>query len=341
MQEFIQDLRKQLTPPQFASWQTLLLMSIFSVFLAGVTQGWARDLISSCGWIWLILSTWWFVYENKKTMTISDWFSGPWIVGALMGAFLVSTVRFVPWATALILWPPLSAAIAVLPNFIATDSDTKTPKWAKPALNKRQGMLLLTLSHLLIACWFQFYFVLQGWLSDYPSLRADRFDRSAFVVNLGQDENFSRGRDVLRSAEDELRKKFATMAWPEVERWLLDMNREMPKLNNEVQAKLDKQKIRFAENSWWGLKGKVTGGEYDLDLYAVWQGPSSKTTGYTITKACQISPQTVMIRTTKPALKNGKPTIVTESKPKVVGKIKCEMPSQPRFEQPDENAVGA
>ncbi len=343
MQEFIQDLRKKLTPPQFASWQTLLLMSAFSVLLAGATDSWVRELISNCGWIWLILSAWWFVYEYKKALTFSDWFSGPWIVGALIGLFVVSTVKgqswALPWSTALILWPPLSAGIAILPNFIATDKDDKTPKWSNPLLNKRQGMVLLVLSHLLIACWFQFYFVLQHWLMDYPSLRADRFDRSAFVVNLGQDENFSRGRDVLKTSEDILRAKFLTMSWPEVERWLLDLNRQMPKLDEEVQQKLNKQKVRFAENSWWKLKGKVTGGEYDLDLYAIWQGPSSKTTGYKITKPCQISPKSVIEKKRTPALKNGKLAIITESKPRVVGQVKCDMPSQPKFETADEGGV--
>jgi Family of unknown function (DUF5357) len=339
MKAIIQDLRKQLTPPRWDSWQTLLLLSMFSALLGGVADPPVENIIASCGWVWLILGVWWFVYEYKKALTFGGWFAGPWIVSALFAGFLGSTFTGIPLSAVIILWAPIAAAIAILPNFIQSNKETKEPEWAKPQKSKRQGMILLLLTHLVVACWFQFYFLLQNWLAEYPSLQAESFDRSAFVINLRPDK-YSRGRDVLRVAEEAMKAKLAPLDWPEVERWLLELNRTLPELQTDVQNRLSQGKLRFAEDNWWGIDGQVTGGEYDLELRARWQGPRSEADGHYIAKLCRITPQTIVIppeQFKKPS--QIKPGEIAKSLPKfrTVAKIKCEAPTEPTFVKPDEN----
>jgi hypothetical protein len=347
MKGIIEDFRKNLTPPRWDSWQTMFLLSIFSALLGGIADPPVKNIIASLGWIWLILGVWWFVYEQKKALTFGGWFVGPWIVSALICGFLISTFPGLSPAVVIILWAPISAAIAILPNFIQSNKETKEPEWAKPLKGKRHGMILLVLSHLVIACWFQFYFLLQSWLTQYPSLQAENLEQSAFVVNL-RPEKYSRGQDVLREAEVALKEKLAPLDWPEVERWLLELNRTLPDLNLDVQERLGRKNLRFAENNWWRVGGQVTGGEYDLELRAIWQGPRSQTDGHYIAKLCRINPQTVVIppeqlklRADQLRLKNIKPEEIAKSLPKfrTMAKIKCDPPTDPKQIQPDESGT--
>jgi Family of unknown function (DUF5357) len=354
MKDFFQDLRKQLMPTQWASWQTLLLLSGFSALMASPMAvdknpaGAAMQMVvSGCGWIFLILGVWWFTAEKpiKETLTVNGLFLGPWIVAALVTAFLYSSLKLLSVPVAVIFWPPLAALIAISGRFIKSNPDDKTPEFTWPEVKFRQEMVLLVLSYCVIACWLQFYFLLQGWLGEYPSLMAQRFEESAFVVELGNPEkDYSRGRDVLKTAEDQLTNQFRKTSWPEVEKWLLEMNRNLPALEDTVKQTLN-QRTRLEENNLWALRGQVTGGEYDVELRAVWQGPSAKSTGYYISKTCQISPETVFERpevlTFKDGFKNGALPIVKPPTMRVIGKVKCGPASLPKFDlKPGDQGVG-
>ncbi len=327
-----QDIRNTLQPKRWDSWQTLMLMAIFSAVLGSLATDLTQIIISSCGWIWLILSVWWLVYEFKKPLTIGFWFPGPWIISALIVLFLSSTFPSIAKSALLILWAPLSAAIDILPNFIQSNSVSKQPEWAKPSLSKRQGILLLVLTHLLIACWVQFYFLLQNWLTAYPSLRAENLGRGNFIVNI-QPETTNRGRDILKLSEAALRAELKDKSWPEVERWLLETNRSMAKLQDEVKIRLGQQSVRFPEDDWWKLDGKVTGGEYDLELQAYLQRPNTQRPGRNVTMLCRINPTTITLPPEKIAIRTEDINLreVAKNLPrfKTIAKIKCETPSDP------------
>jgi Family of unknown function (DUF5357) len=341
MKAVLQDIRNTLQPQRWDSWQTLMLMAIFSAVLGSFATDLAQIIISSCGWIWLVLSVWWLVYEYKKQITLGFWFPGPWIVGAMMGLFLSSNFPIIPKSALLILWAPVSAAIAILPNFIQSNSVSKEPEWAKPMLNKRQGILLLVMTHLLIACWVQFYFLLQNWLTAYPSLRAENLGRGNFIVNI-QPEAKNRGKDILKLSEAALRDELKDKSWPEVERWLLETNRSMAKLQDEVQIRLGQQPIRFPEDNWWRLNGKVTGGEYDLELQAYLQRPNAQRPGRNVTMLCRINPTTIPLPPEKIAIRTEDINLreVAKNLPrfKTIAKIKCEAPSEPS-DRPSEAQV--
>lgn len=350
MKELIQDLRKFLTPEQPSSWQTLLLLSLFSVLIAFFTSTPTQNFLASCGWVFLILATWWFIYEApvKKALTFpgvfTEIFLGPWVVGAMICLFLFGSWGGLGQLTALtpvafICWAPVSAAIAIAPNFIKTDPATKTPKFTWPKVDLRQGLVLFVLSHLLIACWFQFYFLLQGWLSVYPSLLAESFDHSAFVIKVQRDEKgTTKGKDLLNAAELELRDRLKQQSWGDIERWLFENNRQqwVKDLETKVEQQLQKRKP-FGENNWWKLRGKVTtdtfdtGAMYNLQLDAVWQGPTSLPSGYYLSKRCELTPKREFFR------KRG--DLLPETR--VVGQVKCKDVTQPIELKPESKATGA
>ena len=343
MKDLVASIRGFLTPAQPASWQTLMLLSLFSVVIALFMTPLPQRIVSSGGWFFLITAVWWFVYEKdvKAALTIdvifTKFFLGPWIVSTLTCVAL-----FGSWSgfgkfgsitpPMLICIPPLAALIAIAPDFIKTNDVAKTPEFTLPGTGKRQGLVLFVLSHFLIACWIQFYFLLQGWLAMYPSILSDDFSRSAFVVRV--EPSFlqsSRGRDVLNAAENELRDRFNVQSWADTERWLFETKGDtwVKDLQTSVQNRL-KDKPGTGEVNLWQLSAKVAGDTYDsgafynLNLEATWTGPSANRQGYTVTKKCEIVPKRVfMARPNSP---------VPDSK--MVAKLRCSDVTDPKLELP-------
>ncbi len=338
MKELFGSLRSFLTPTQSASWQTLMLLSLFSIAMAALMTPVVQGLVSFCGWVFLITAVWWFVYEKDvmSALTINlvfmKVFLGPWIV-----ATLIVLALFGSWAgfanlagvtpAALICVGPIAAAIALAPKFIKT-SDEKTPQYTLPDTKFRQGMVLFVLSHLLIACWFQFYFLIQGWLNLYPSLLAEDFSRSAFVIRVQPNIQVSRGKEVLNAAESELRDRLNNQSWSAIERWLFESKvstQWTTDLEQSVQSRL-KNKLGAGEMELWKLSGKATGDTYDSGAYynlllnATWKGPTAAKTDYTVTKRCELAPKRTFNR--KPG------STIPETK--VIGTLRCTDISDPK-----------
>jgi len=321
----LDQIRKRLKAPGWASWQTFISLSVFSVIVAGITNSPIQIIIANLGWLFLVIGIWWFTYDPivKKKLTFNGLFIGPWIVGAIMCLWLFGSWDGAPTPASFISWPPVSALIWSTRRFIKGDPDKKTPTYTVPKPDDRQDIVLMLLSNLIISCWFQLHFLLQDWLIAYPTIRSDDFSRSAFVVKL-YPENTSNtgGITLLNAAEQSLKTRLEGKPWADVERWLSpeQLNQEIPRLAADAQ----KQMPRSSENNLWDLRGRVLpDSQYTLELQAIWQGPSARTEGYYITKACQISQ----------GRKLGPPATVDpgSSAPSPrLGTVKCEAPSQPR-----------
>ncbi|HBY79693.1 MAG TPA: hypothetical protein DEG47_22430, partial [Cyanobacteria bacterium UBA11148] len=67
-------------PPNSFSWQTLIMLSLFSVFMAWLATGLMRDLLAHFGCIFLILGVYWGTTANKA-LRIGDVPLSPWITG--------------------------------------------------------------------------------------------------------------------------------------------------------------------------------------------------------------------------------------------------------------------
>lgn len=328
--EIFKQLRKTLTPPKPDSWQTLLWLSVFSwaMSLLPVSQL-IQGFIATCAWIFLIPGIHWFMHEEKfkvfdltinvkKGLTINGIWLAPWITGALVCILLFSGITDERDRThiTLLFWAPLSAIIAALPKFIAMG-----PKVKKPDPPGRQELVILLLTNLLLSCWFQLFFLTQSWLVDYPSLLTEDLSKSAFVVKFVNNRPPSRGVTILEQAETVLKEELDGQSWSQVERWLLNLQPQMQQLENVVMTRIAPVK----ENALWHLQGQVLPRtEYQMQMMAVWQGPSADGTGYHLIKPCQ------MTRVSDTRRSIARTTASTQ-----IARVTCDAVTKPTAGQPD------
>jgi hypothetical protein len=295
MDDLFGQLKNILTPPKWDSWQTLIWISIFSWAVSLLTVDIFQRIIVSIAWLFLIPGIHWLLHEEKfklqkdfevnikKSLTVNKLFLGPWITGALVCVFLFRNLVETPPSIPLLWWPPVSAIIASLPKFVAGVG----PKYGLPENpGARQEIITLLLSNLLISCWLQLHFLTQDWLRQYPSLLAEDLNRSAFVVQLAAgDRTRSRGYAVLQEAGRLLDVELENQPWSQVERWLLNRNQQIPTL----QQRIMEQTPPVEENIFWRMEGRMLSGEYNLELSAVWRGPTATGIPYHFKRTCQIT----------------------------------------------------
>ncbi|PSB30851.1 DUF5357 family protein [Stenomitos frigidus] len=326
--EIFKELRKTLTPPKPDSWQSLLWISIFSWAMSLLPESlFIQGFIATCAWFFLIPGVHWFLHEEKfevfklkinvkKGLTVNGIWLGPWITGALVCLLLFSELPENRISIGFICWPPISAIIAALPKFIAVGPHYKTPDPAG-----RQELVILLLTNLLVSCWFQLFFLTQSWLVDYPSLLTEDLSRSAFVVKFTGNRPSSRGATILDQAETIVKEQLDGQPWSQAERWLFDLKPRMQQVEATVMSRLPLVK----ENELWQLDGQVLPRtEYQLQLMAIWQGPSADGSGYYLMKPCQITrlsdPRRSLART------------VTSTQ---IARVTCDAVTTPKAGQPD------
>jgi hypothetical protein len=283
LSKIFQDIFKLIIFKKWDSAKTLIWLSVFSWAVSLLTGSFVQSFIAFCGWLFLIPGIHWLMYEEKKIkefLTLEKIFIGPWITGALICFFLFATPENLP-AIMVVSWPLMSAMIAALPKFIQSG-----PVYKIPAPPIRQDLIIMVLFNLLLSCWLQLCYSTQFWLAQYPSLRADNLANSSFVVKTQSNESAdSQGLDILRQAEAALKESLQGQSWSQVERWLVNFDDRIRDLNGQIIDRLPAK----AENAYWQVEGLVLAGEYNVQLFAVWKGPSSNTLGYYLAKTCQIS----------------------------------------------------
>ncbi|HIK15343.1 MAG TPA: DUF5357 family protein [Leptolyngbyaceae cyanobacterium M33_DOE_097] len=289
--DFIQAVLKSiqdLFPKTYDSWQALVWFSLYSWLMAALAvDPWVEIFISSCAWLFLIPGVHWAMYKEKflkESLTWGGIFIGPWITGALVCTFLFGSLTGRLTEAAFILWPPISAIIASLPKFVKAG-----PTYGFPDPPVRQDLMILFLVNLLMSCWIQFYFLTQEWLVEYPTLVEQNFQESAFVVRLfdgdGDRRVTSRGSRIIDEAAKVLDRNVTNLTWSETELWLRDLDQRL----NVVQTGALDKLPGATENNLWTIQARVLPGtEYDVQLWSVWNGPSTTGIGYYFTKTCQI-----------------------------------------------------
>jgi len=317
--------RKLLLPPKAYSWQTLIYLSVFSWVLSFLAVGYVKNLIAFSGWLFLIAGTAW--YTTDDPLRVPGTFMP---VGALITGFLVSVFAFghpedVITPRTIILWPTISAIITAIPEFIGGDDTTTTAKIPEPQV--REKIIILVSSCILISCWIQFYFVMNNWLTQYPSLMIDNFQRSTFVVRVAEPETKTQapeqnipknGVTILDAVQKKVEQELNKTSWSEVERWLLEATTEVKKIGNKV---INQKLGEYEERKLWRVEPRIanikSGYGYKLDLLSIWTGPSSHHQGYYLQKSCRVEPIAVSRRSSRVA--------VSESDPKnTVAEIECD-----------------
>jgi hypothetical protein len=274
-------LRKDLAPSRAYSWKTFIYLSAFSWLMSLLATDLVHDIITHCGWIFLIIGVSWATTENP--LKIWGIPIGPWITGALICMFLFGDWTGSIPPMALIVWPTLSSVIAVFPTFFDEKFRLKVP-----ALQFRQRTVILIGSNMVISCWIQFYFMTQDWLEQYPTLLSDHFGKTTMVSQSEfQPTSTLRGTVVLEFMEPLIVQELENKPWSEVERWLLEPQPHIEAIRGEAVKKVP----LVEEDFWWRYTyniGSINSG-YNLQLRAVWQGPRSQTEPYYVEKNCQIT----------------------------------------------------
>jgi hypothetical protein len=279
--QILGEVRRVLTPATWDSWQALVWISVFSWAVSFLATGPnVQGIIASIAWIFLIAGLHWAMHdkevEKRLTFGPRKLFIGHWITGGLISVFLFGGLFDRDPSYVFVYWFPLSALVAIAPKFIK-----RGPAVNRPAPGARQDIVILVLINLLVSCWFQLYFTTQGWVQRYPNLFPSTID-SRPSQSLSEAVR-STGVAFLDQAEAGLRTNLAGLPWPQVERWLLN-------LNSNLQAISDASKLKLGTGSEpWRLEGRLTPGqEYQVQLWGVWRDPKTQTDREYLLKTCAV-----------------------------------------------------
>ncbi|MEH2408112.1 septal junction protein FraD [Nostoc sp.] len=281
-------IRKVLVPPKAYSWQTFIYLSVFSWVLSYFAIGYIKDIIAFFGWLFLIAGTSWYTTEDPLRVPGTFMPVGAVITGFLVSVFAFGNQEDVITPRTIVFWPTISAIITAIPEFIeGNDTDAKA-RIPKP--EDRQRIIILVASSMLLSCWIQFYFVMDNWSRQYPSLQADTFKRSTFVVRTEEPVKIPQnGVIILEKLQPIVVEQIAQRPWSEVEKWLLDAKQRVGTIGREV-IKINLG--QYEEKELWRVEPRVanTKSGYILDLLSIWIGPSSNPRGYYLKKSCRIEP---------------------------------------------------
>ncbi|MBD2501299.1 septal junction protein FraD [Anabaena azotica] len=288
--------RKILIPPKAYSWQTFIYLSLFSWIMSYCATGYIRDIIALCGWLFLIAGTAWYTTDDPLRVPGTFMPVGAVITGFLVSVFAFGDQQNVITPRTIVLWPTISALITAIPEFIeGNDVESKT-RIPKP--EARQKIIVLVASCMIISCWLQFYFVMDNWLKQYPSLLAEDFGRSNFVLTRIEREKIPRnGVLILDRLQPLVEEEIGEKPWSQVERWLIEANTNVAKLGKQV---LDNNLSQYEEKELWRVEPRVFNikSGYRLDLLSIWTGPTASPRGYFLRKSCSINPVSATPRTT-------------------------------------------
>ncbi|BAY79869.1 hypothetical protein NIES25_63570 (plasmid) [Nostoc linckia NIES-25] len=287
-------IRKVLVPPKAYSWQTFIYLSVFSWIISYFAIGYIKDIIAFFGWLFLISGTAWYTTQDPLRVPGTFMPVGAVITGFLVSVFAFGSQKDVVTPTTIVFWPTISALITAIPEFIeGSDTDAKAQI---PKPEDRQRIIILVASSMLLSCWLQFSFVVDNWLEEYPSLQADTFKKSTFVVRNEQAAKAPpNGILILDKLQPIVEEQIAQTPWSEVEKWLLDAKVRVGNLGRGV---IQKNLGKYEEKELWRVEPRVsnTKSGYILDLLSIWIGPSSNPRGYYLKKSCRIEPVAATIK---------------------------------------------
>ncbi|HAA30727.1 MAG TPA: hypothetical protein DCE56_27355 [Cyanobacteria bacterium UBA8553] len=294
-------LQKNLRPPSAFSWETLILLSLFSFYMEWLARSlYLKNLLDNLGWIFLIGGVYWATTATRFLRIgykAKPWTPGfplsPWITGALVCYYLFNRGIGEVRPESIIYWPTISALIYAIPDFLQENGTLKSPP-----PDRRQFLVVVLGTQLLLSCWFQFHFLVQNLVAQYPTVLVEDFNKSAFVVKWETPQTTTpRGVDILENMEPQLRDRLSSKPWPQVERMLLRGKERDNWIKSIAKKTKDQLSPPAEEDALWQIKydvKKFKSSGYNLALIALWNGPRSNPQqsikNYSLTKYCQITP---------------------------------------------------
>ena len=288
-QDLFAGVQKFLTPAKAYSWQTLIYLSVFSWGISYFALGYIRDIIAFCGWLFLLAGTAWYTTGDPVRVPGTFMPVGAVITGFLVSVFALGNQESGLTSNTIVIWPTIAAIVTAIPNFFE-GTGGRSAKAKLPKLQDRQKVVVLLAWCMLISCWLQFYFVIDQWLKEYPSLRADNFNKSAFVIRLEPPTKKPKTGDlILNKLQPLVNQQIANKPWADVEKWLLEANQQLGNLGRKtINSNLGKSQERLL----WRVEPRVVNikSGYKLDILTIWGGPSANSQGYYWRKSCLIQP---------------------------------------------------
>ncbi|MCT7987680.1 DUF5357 domain-containing protein [Laspinema olomoucense] len=278
----------RLRPPRPFSWETFILLSVFSWLLAAFS--WllvppalnAYHFTHTGGLIFFVLGTAWWQWERPIILLGIN--IGPWIVGLLLSLVLFDDLPE-NWRDQAIIvtWPLLTAWVRSVPKFFR---GKLLPKW--PPISIWKELTVMFLFHLLMSLWLQFGFLMNQWLMEYPSLLGQDFTRSSFAIAWEiEAPEIPQGNMMINSMEAFLRQQIEGQQWPRANQVISGLVEKRISIDKAVKESLPD----IEENEWWELRGTVIQRQagYGITLFAIWKGLPLAPKEYYLAKSCEIS----------------------------------------------------
>lgn len=299
MDSFFEDLQKQakalLLPSQYFAWQTLLLLSLFSLLIAALLDApddsFSVNMLTTFSWVYFTCAVWWALSKNENEIKPfgSNYSVSAWVTGAVLCSFLFLAREEPNPRAAICSWPLISTAIKALPHFITWEL---VPHWPK---SKERPMLVMTLLiNLILTGWIVFYFRVQDWVENYPSLLVNDLSNSAFVTDFRPSDrarnNETQGSRLLNSTADAIYKELNDQPWYQTERWLYTRQDRLESISGDMLRTFSAPE----EKVFWQMQvpdlKRLSDEGYLLTLRAHWIGPVAGDRQMRLEKACKIIP---------------------------------------------------
>lgn len=278
----------RLRPPRPFSWETLILLSIFSGLLSAfswllVPPAWNAYHFTYQGFlIFFVLGTAWWQWE--RPIQLLGIKIGPWIVGLLLSILLLDDLPETwRYQAMIVTWPLLTAAVRSVPKFFRGQL---LPSW--PPLSIQKELTVMFLFHALISLWFQFGFLLNQWFINYPSLLTEDLTRSSFAIAWGiEAPQIPQGNIMINEMESVLREQIEGQQLPRANQVISGLLENRIEIDKTVKKRLP----NIEENQWWKLQGTVIQRQagYGITLFAIFQGVPLVKKEYYLEKSCEIS----------------------------------------------------
>lgn len=289
---FLIQVRDFFWPKDYFSWQTLLALSLFSLLIAALLDAYNGgryipvDVLSTLSWIFFTSAVWWFVDTNKQWFKIYGFYIGPWVTGAVLCTFL-----FWPWEEnrfrlSISSWPMISMLIMALPNFVTWELKFKPPK-----SDKQQQLAMTLLVNLLMNSWILFFFRIQDWVANYPSLLANDTSQSAFVYDFVTERRPQvQGILLVENTAEAIASELGGQPWYQTERWLYKRKDNLEAIADRMTDTMNSP----TEQIFWQIavpQPKRLNDGYLLTLRADWMGPVARDETFYVEKSCKITPE--------------------------------------------------
>jgi len=175
--KFRESVKKTIIPESLRSWQTFMILTLFSLVLILVGEQSKKEILAGLTFVFVAIGMWSFTREKPLTMlgiSVNSWAMSI-LICLLVIRLLTGGVTSSWW----IICPPLAATIAAIPEFRESKNKLKIP-----GPEVRQKLVILFLGYLVLSCWLNFGFTIQEWLENKPSLMQQDFSKSSFVVKI-------------------------------------------------------------------------------------------------------------------------------------------------------------